>query len=105
MRSYVQIDSSATPTAPFSNSTDGYAWIDQWCNRCIHDDKGPDDGCEILLVGLCGKTPAEWLPGDRLTLGNAYRCTEFKKARRKPEWPATGTEVPGQLALFGEGDR
>jgi len=97
VRSYAQVSASATDTAPFSNSTEGDAWTAKWCDRCAHDSGAPDDGCVILLVGLMGKTPAEWLPGDRLRLGDAYRCTEFRKARRKP--PEV-VDVPGQLSLF-----
>lgn len=100
MRSYVQIAASASDKAPFSNSTDGYAWIDQWCDRCANDTKAPDEGCLILLVGLMGKTPAEWLPDNRMKLGHTYRCTEFRKARPKPAEPAQ--EIPGQMKLFHE---
>lgn len=99
MRSYLQIEASAKEGSPFSNSTEGDAWTANWCDRCAHDAGAPDDGCPILLVGLMGKTPAEWLPGDRLRLGDSYRCEEFRKARRKP--PAV-VDVPGQLPLFTE---
>lgn len=104
MRSYAQLANSASEGAPFSNSTEGSAWTAQWCDHCLHDRparEGRDgDGCLILLVGLTGKTPAEWLPQDRLRLGEQYRCTEFRKDRR-PD-PAPVPQVPGQLALFTE---
>lgn len=101
MRSYAQVSASATDGAPFSNSTEGDAWTAAWCDRCAHDRGGPDDGCVILLVGLMGKTPAEWLPQDRMRLGEQYRCTEFRKGKR-PDPPPV--QVPGQLALFHEGN-
>lgn len=103
MRSYLQIDASATANMPFSNSTEGDAWTARWCDRCANDADGPDDGCPILLVGLMGKTPAEWLPGDRMALGWQYRCTEFKKARRPVQ--DRPVETAGQLPLFHEGNK
>lgn len=100
MRSYAALLNSATEGAPFSNSTEGSAWTANWCDKCSNDRGAPDDGCPILLVGLIGKTPAEWLPADRLRLGAQYRCTEFKKAR-KVHLPRP-VEIPGQLALWSE---
>ncbi|MGZ0147163.1 hypothetical protein ACXJJ3_08835 [Kribbella sp. WER1] len=95
MRSYITISANARDRAPFSNSTEGAAWTANWCDKCTHDTGAPDDGCPILLVGLMGKTPTEWQPGDRLLLGATYRCAEFRLRRDEP--PA---QVPGQLALF-----
>lgn len=101
MRSYIQISASATPGDPFSNSTEGSAWTARWCDQCAHDRGAPDDGCMILLVGLTGKTPAEWLPNDKMRLGERYRCTEFRRGKRPEPAPQ---QVPGQLALFHEGN-
>lgn len=95
MRSYITISANARDAPPFSNSTEGDAWTANWCDRCSHDKDAPDNGCPILLVGLMGKTPAEWQPGDRLLLGQTYRCTEFRRRREEPP-----RQVPGQLALF-----
>jgi hypothetical protein len=97
-KSYATIDARAADKPPFSSSTEGHAWTARWCDTCTHDRGSPQGGCLILLVGLSGKTPAEWLPRDRLQLGWQYRCTEYRKDNR-PE-PA---EIAGQLDLFGEG--
>lgn len=99
MRTYAQIANSARDDPPFSNATEGDAWTANWCDKCGHDAEGPDNGCPILLVGLLGKTPAEWLPGDRMRLGATYRCSEFRKSR--PRRPAV-VDIPGQLELFSE---
>lgn len=104
MRSYAALLNSATNTPPFSNSTEGDAFTATWCDQCVVDRPAREgryaDACQILLVALSGKTPAEWLPQDRLRLGYMYRCTAFRRDRRPP--PAPPPEVPGQLALWTE---
>lgn len=74
---------AARPGAPFSNGTEGEAWMDQWCNHCLHDQAPPEDsgGCPLLLVALLGNTPAEWVPDRPLSLGHQYRCTAYQEAR------------------------
>ena len=100
MRTYAQLLNSASNVQPFSNSTEGSAWTATWCDECACDRGAPDDGCPILLIGLMGKTPAEWLPQDRMRLGYTYRCTAFRKDRKPTK---SEQQIAGQLALFGEG--
>jgi hypothetical protein len=105
VRTYAQLSASASQSAPFSNSTEGEMWTSKWCDRCAHDrparEGNAGEGCNLLLIGLTGRTPAEWLPRDKAQLGDAYWCTEFKKDRKAP--PAPPEQIPGQLSLFHEG--
>jgi hypothetical protein len=103
VRPYAELDRSARDKMPFSNSTEGEAWLGKWCERCANDQT--EDGCPLVLIALCGKTPREWedttIPGGPLPrLGDRYRCTEFRKARRPKQEPPG--EIPGQLPLFPE---
>lgn len=74
--------------SPFSNGTEGYAWFDNWCCRCIHDKpfrKGDDgNACGIWTLALTGKTPAEWIRQDEDRLGDRYHCVEFRDERDGP---------------------
>jgi hypothetical protein len=95
MRSYKEIEASARDGSPFSNGTEGYGWMENWCFApCQQPDEvawqryeaglrktNPGGGCPLLLCALMGKTPIEWLdqwkdgqpyPMDR------YHCIEFK---------------------------
>jgi len=106
VRSYVAILNAAADGAPFSNSTEGDAWMANWCDQCVHDRPAREgryeDACQILLVGLSGKTPQEWMPMDRFRLGAQYRCTLFRKDQGPA--PEPQRQVPGQLALFSQGE-
>jgi hypothetical protein len=97
----------ARDMAPFSSSTEGEAWMANWCNVCLVDApyrnglKGAT-GCPLLAVALCGRTPAEWIESEPLSLGNRYQCVNF----RRPGGGGGGEPRPkptprGQLELFG----
>ena len=58
---------------PFSNGTEGYAWMDAWCDDCAHDHDmhTPDGegGCPIIAESFLatydeypGAWPEVWLP-------------------------------------------
>ena len=101
---------------PFSNGTEGYAWMDNWCFRpCAVDaawqrydnDKGPKaDGCPLIVIALNGKTPAEWIeqPRDeqgRMTLGDQYHCMNFRAEGDDPPGPRREPDpMPGQSEMF-----
>lgn len=36
--------------AYFSNGTEGDMYMEQWCERCVHDN--PDKGCTVMLLHL-----------------------------------------------------
>jgi hypothetical protein len=61
MRTEAEISAAATDGSPFSNGTEGYAWMDNWCGRCLNNDEETELWCPILTVALFGKTPSEWL--------------------------------------------
>lgn len=85
----------------FSNGTEGYAWMGNWCDQCLRDaphrNMGKGSGCPLVMVALMERTPAEWLDGPRdehgrYSLGDQYHCIEFKppggggyEPRPKPE--------------------
>lgn len=105
MRTYEEIERDARPGSPFSNSTDGGAWTENWCDRCLHDkefrDTGNGSGCPLLLAALTGKTPIEWMLNDRLSLGDTYHCIEFRDEDEGPTEPRPpAPQIPGQGALF-----
>jgi hypothetical protein len=100
MRSYEEIDASATDTPPFSNGTEFYAWTENWCfapcmsppevawrkyedGKRKHPMKNYPGGCPLIQMALLGKTPIEWL--DQWTdhskpppLYDRYHCIEFR---------------------------
>lgn len=75
MRSPEEISASARDVRAFSNGTEGYAWMGNWCHECKHDDEETEKWCPILTLAMIGeKTPAEWVEknpyglGDQLTI-------------------------------------
>jgi len=79
IRDYGEIDQDAKDESAFSNSTESVPWIANWCDNCVHDDEDVGTGgCDIMLVALMGKTPAEWVPDKPMSLGHQYRCKEFE---------------------------
>ena len=119
MRTYDEAMAAASDKRPFSNGTEGYAWTDSWCDRCVNDrgarDGTDERGCPLLMVALMGKTPAEWIeqPWQQIkgrpagetapTLGDTYHCTEFRDEDNgggdEPE-PGPPPVHPGQVDMF-----
>lgn len=71
----------------FSNGTEGYGWMANWCDRCLRDAPFRNGisprGCELILIAMDGKTPAEWLDGPRdekgrYSIADQYHCIEFR---------------------------
>lgn len=94
----------------FSNGTEGYGWMDAWCNRCWHDKparQGDDgNGCPLILVAMMRRTPAEWIPGDPMkpsgfSIPDQFTCVMFRHEDDggDPE-PKPIPDPPGQLTLF-----
>lgn len=86
MRDYDEAYAAATEGSPFSNGTQGEMWTSNWCDTCIHDkgarDGTNDQGCSLLLIGLMGRTPTEWIAQE--WVGNKppvddYHCTEYRE--------------------------
>lgn len=81
MRTEEEIQADAKDRRPFSNGTEGYAWMDNWCYRCMKNDEETELWCPLLTVALLGKTPVEWIDqtADGHRLGDTYRCIEFEE--------------------------
>lgn len=65
--------------APYrpSNSDDGCAFTDYYCENCKHDNFGFNDeaeGCEILVLALIGEQPKEWIWKNGIPF-----CTKFEE--------------------------
>ncbi|HLU99158.1 MAG TPA: hypothetical protein VKZ89_20175 [Thermobifida alba] len=97
---------------PFSNGTEGAAWMAAWCHRCVHDADARDmngPGCPLVFVAIQGRTPAEWDDGPRdenglYGLADQYQCTYFRDedgpdGGGDPE-PQPIPDPPGQEALL-----
>jgi hypothetical protein len=90
VRTYAEIDAAARDGSPFSNGTEGYAWMSKWCDRCKNNDEEREIWCDILSVALLGKTPSEWfeqswgqVEGEpegvvAPSLYDRYHCVEFR---------------------------
>lgn len=99
----------------FSNGTEGYAWMAEWCDRCANDHQAHvdhhEDGCPIIGSHLAfpEKERPKWVDlTDEygFTFPPAVRCLSFTPCaacgeggggddHRVPRSP-----LPGQLALF-----
>jgi hypothetical protein len=122
MRSYDEIWATARDERPFSNGTEGYGWMENWCwAPCQQPDevawqryeegkrKTPPKsgtGCPLILVAMLGRTPTEWLKQERedglICIGDQYHCVEFRPpgSGGEPGPPRPKRDPPGQLALF-----
>jgi len=100
VRTFDEALAASREGSPFSNGTEGYGWMEEWCERCVHD-AGADEGggCPLVLVALHRRTPSEWLEQERR---GDYHCIEY----RDRDDPGPGYEpppdppLPGQLALL-----
>lgn len=66
----------------FSNGTEGYAWMANWCNRCerdhaAHIETYENGGCEVLCRELLGLPVPEFIEGTG-RLGDTIHCVEFR---------------------------
>lgn len=116
MRNYDEALAAARPKRPFSNGTEGYAWMDAWCDQCVHDAQfqrtGEGSGCPLIRVALMGKTPVEWIDQrpNQHVLGDTYHCTEFRDVdddggdgtddEPTPPTPDPVTVIEGQTDIF-----
>jgi hypothetical protein len=94
----------------FSNSDEGYGWMDNNCATCIHDKdqrdnaENPGPGCPLVMVALLGRRPIQWLDGPRneqglYSIGTQYTCLEYRHEDDGPTDPRPIPEPPGQLTL------
>lgn len=100
-----EAEARAREGSPFSNGTEGYAWMENWCGRCIHDAPTRRDdwanGCPLILLALTGRTPAEWMETNPRGLADRYTCLYFRdEDHHGPDEPTPIPDPPGQDALF-----
>lgn len=98
MRPEADILADARDDAPFSNGTEGYGWMENWCWRpCMnpvekawrdYEDgkrrkplKGYPGGCPLIMCAQIGKTPVEWIDNwdgnSPYPISTRFTCTEF----------------------------
>jgi hypothetical protein len=76
----------ATRGMPFSNGTEGDAWMEKWCAYCVHDHgqhgDAADAGCDLIFGAMVGDDwPEAWLPepdDGRFFLPSRLICGMFK---------------------------
>lgn len=106
MRQYAEIYETARDTPAFSNGSQGYSWMANWCDRCTHDNLDDNTygpyGCPIVAVTMMSRTPAEFIAADeRAEILADYRCIEFRD-RDDPgaTEPTPLPDPPGQELLL-----
>ena len=89
-----------------SNGTDGYEFMANWCEFCIHDPY-PDDPedvqgtCPHIIDSLCGEAPEPWVRVNGYPL-----CQEFEADTNEnwedPRWQIyhAAKEAAGQLTVM-----
>lgn len=106
--SYDEAMKTSREGSPFSNGTEGYAWLENWCGRCINDKPAREgdeaNGCPLVLVALLGRTPVEWVDQwdgkSPFPLGDNYHCILFRDEDDGPDpEPKPIPDPPGQLTL------
>jgi len=100
----------ARPERPFSNGSQGYGWMANNCDRCIHDKPAREgregEGCPLILVALMGRTPAQWLAEtDEAWVYGDFTCIEFRNEDDGPgPEPQPIPTPPGQGELLPRED-
>ncbi|GAT13189.1 hypothetical protein [Mycolicibacterium thermoresistibile] len=126
MRSYDEVIASARDEAPFSNGTEGYGWMENWCYRpCMNPvevawrryENGerktpPKDypgGCPLIQAALLGKTPVEWIDQWGGTgpypIADRFHCIEFRGPDGGSGEPRPRPDPPGMDGLFERPER
>src|SRR5271168_3567774 len=126
MRSYDEVYATARDEWPFSNGTEGFSWMENWCYapcrnpaevawQRYEDGKrttAPKDfpgGCPLIQVALMGRTPTEWLEqplvNGLMVLGDQYHCIEFRGPDDGGGKPRPRREPPGMDGLFPRPER
>jgi hypothetical protein len=112
--SYDEAFARSLDKPPFSNGDEGYGWMWNNCDRCVHDkparEDHPEDGCPLILLAMIGRTPAEWLDQKRIGpkgplepygIADQYRCMYFRSEDDGPDpEPCPVPDPPGQLCLM-----
>jgi len=89
--------------APFSNGTEGEFWFESNCYQCVNDAEARTGlgGCDLVLIALLGRTPAEWSETNPRGLSDRYQCAYFRSEDDGPDpEPTPIPDPPGQLTLL-----
>ena len=89
----------------FSNGTEWDAWNAAWCETCVHDMNGPEDGCWIILALILGEKPDEVGPGPCYSPQTVAYCTKYKPRTRPKYRGEVIAELNGDLLLRITGSR
>lgn len=106
MRHVSEVEADARDEPAFSNGTQGYGWMANWCDRCVHDDLNSNRygvyGCPIIAVTMLSKTPIEFLcETEEQRIFADYHCIEFRdKDDPGPTEPTPIPDPPGQELLL-----
>lgn len=86
-------------TAYFSNGSEWDAWSADWCETCIHDAAGPEDGCPIILQLLLGEPTEHVERGPDWSPQTVAWCSQYEK---RPKWhgEVVGDVVGGGLLVL-----
>lgn len=122
MRPAAEIIDTARDEPPFSNGTELYGWMENWCwapctnpvevawrdyedGERAEQMEGYEGGCPLIMCAMIGKTPVEWLPQGREYFGDQYHCIEFRGPDDgdDPE-PQPVPDPPNMDALFERPD-
>lgn len=131
MRTEAEIFATARDEPPFSNGTEGYGWMENWCYAPCHNPievawqryedgkrktppKEYPGGCPLLRCALLGKTPTEWIEQPRddglSCIGDQYHCIEFRgpddgRGGGRGGEPRPRRDPPGMDGLFPKPER
>ncbi len=62
----------AADGSPFSNGSEGQAWMANWCELCA-----AYDTCPLILIAMLGRRPRQWVNEQPASLDNRYTCEAF----------------------------
>ncbi|OPC84176.1 hypothetical protein B4N89_27515 [Embleya scabrispora] len=103
---YDALEAQAVDEPAFSNSDEGYAWIDANCAICVHElpprERRDGDGCPLILIALLGKRPRQWSDGPRTPEGRYAMATQYVCSEQRDE-PAADELRPVPV-MAGQGE-
>jgi hypothetical protein len=100
-------------SVPFSNGTEGYAWMSRWCDTCTHDHEmhdGDGPGCELIALAMIDEVDQSseaWIaePDDgTFALPSRMLCTLYQPCTKDgcdgDPWPKDRAEIVGEVMAY-----